>query len=124
MAIDITNTTKDAYTWRITYHDGRQVSEFDDERPDGRGFAEIDSLQVKRLRLLLPSGIPAHVVSIPDSATPVFFRRRTISINPNNDTASNRPVKHCIGWEKDEQAAYLFVFDDGSTLLTTDKQAV
>jgi hypothetical protein len=124
MAIDITTKAKDVYEWRVTYHDGRQVPEFDEERPDGRGFLEIDSSQVKRLRLLLSSGIPAHVVTIPDGATPVFFRRRTISINPNNDTTAKRPVKHCIGWKKDEQAVYLFVFSDGSTLLTTDKQAV
>jgi hypothetical protein len=117
--------------WQAIYRDGTRVPEFDDEETNGRGFVEVDSLQVKTLELLPTMSNPEdryrrpmHRVSIPDGATPVFFRRRTVTINNSDDFVIKKPTKHCIGWKKDEQACYLFVFDDGSTLLTTDKQAV
>jgi hypothetical protein len=122
--------TIDAYTWRVEYHNDVIIPEFDIERPDGRGFAEVNSEQVKTLELwpLLLSPIdqqmiPVHRVSIPEGATPVFFRRR-FTIAFQGDDTPGVSVKHCIGWKKDDSACYLFVFVDGSSLMTDDFHAV
>jgi hypothetical protein len=111
---------KDVYAWRVTYHNGLQLNEED----AAQGFASVDQLQVKRLRLLdASSGIPVHIVTIPQGATPIFFRRRSIELNPNTDEQAHKTV-HCIGWKKGDEAVYLFIFEDGSTLLTNNLQAV
>lgn len=109
----------DIHTWRVTYHDGTQIPEFDDERPDGRGFGEVEKHRVKTVELL-----GKHSVTIPDGAEPVFFRRRRVTVNPTDDTTVNHQAIHCIGWRRDDQEVYLFVFADGATLLSSDLQAV
>jgi len=117
---------KDVYTWHIIHCDDTETPEFDDARPDGRGFAEADIATAKIL-LLLPREQcrRAHVVHIPPGAVPIFFRRRTVTINLNNDgEATPEPTVHCIGWRRGEKAVYLFVFDDDSSVLSTDLQAV
>lgn len=110
----------DKYTWRISSHDGTQLEEQDAPA----GFASVDQTRVKRLRLVSRAGIPAHVVTVPDGATPVFFRRRSIALNLTEESSEPQGTVHCIGWKRDEQAVYLFVFDDEKTLLTDDLQAV
>lgn len=117
--INIAKPSTDAHTWCATYHNGALVPEYNDDRPDGRGFAEVDASQVKVLSLS-----SAHHVMIPDGAEPVFFRRRVIAVNPNTDEQQTSTVAHCIGWKKSDDACYLFVFDNGSTILTTDLNAV
>lgn len=116
----------DAYTWSVVHQDGTETPEFDDVRPDGRGFAEIDIATAMTLELLpREQWSQAHVVHIPPGAVPVFFRRRTVTITLNNGgEATPEPTVHCIGWQRDADAVYLFVFDDDSTLLSTDLQAV
>ena len=116
----------DVYTWCVIHRDGTTTNEFDDVRPDGRGFAEVDTTTATVL-LLFPRDQcrQAHVVQIPTGAVPVFFRRRTVTINLNNDgEATPEQTKHCIGWKRGEEAVYLFVFDDDSTVLSTDLQAI
>lgn len=113
------NIAKDAYMWRVTYQNGTQIPEYDESRPEGRGFAEIDGSQIRILGL-----DPGHHVIIPECAMPVFFRRRRMELNPNNDEEENLSTTHCIGWKSEKSACYLFVFGDGSTLLTDDLQAV
>lgn len=110
----------DKYTWRVSYHDGPQL----EERDAPAGFASVDQTRVKRLRLVSHSGIPEHIVTIPDGATPVFFRRRSIALNLAEENSEPRGTVHCIGWKRDEEAVYLFVFEDGKTLLSNDLQAV
>lgn len=112
---------KDTYTWRVTYHDGTQIHEFDEERLDGRGFLEVDQHQIKLVELISPN--LEHRVAIPEGATPVFFRRRSAIVMQGSDTP-DLSTKHCIGWNRSESSVYLFVLGDGSTLLTSDKQAV
>lgn len=113
------NQSKDAYNWYAIYKDETTIPEYDQERPDGRGFAEIDHTQMKALAL---SGL--HCVNIPEGATPIFFRRRSVAINIADGISTPRETVHCIGWKQGEQAVYLFVFEDGSTLLSADLQAV
>lgn len=114
---------QDAYHWWAVYTDDSCIGELD--RDEGRGFAEVDQARVKTLVLLPCKGDgPSHGVDIPQGAIPVFFRRRSVEINPLAGENTPRPTTHCIGWKRGEQAVYLFVFDDGSTLLTSDLQAV
>lgn len=122
MIIDI-KPAQDIYTWSVEYHDGVIVPEFDDERPDGRGWAEINSLQVRYIRLHQADGWPAHNVTIPDDAAPVFTRRRKLEMDMSTNE-QKLSTMHCIGWKSGESACYLFVCEDGSTLLTSNFQAV
>jgi hypothetical protein len=115
----------DAYTWCAIYQDGTTIQEFDETNSVGRGFAEVDSAQVKALELQPVDGqhLPSRHVALPAGATPVFFRRRKIELDPNSNEQMRSTV-HCIGWKRDDQAVYLFIHDDGSVLLTSDIQAV
>ena len=121
--IDITNHGTDLYTWIAVYEDETAVPEFDAERTDGRGFAEVDASRVRRLLLI---GDPGQaVVALPEGATPVFFRRRRIDVNLFTDEqTAPLTIAHCIGWQKDEAGCFLFVFGDGSSLLSSDMHAV
>ena len=122
---------KDAYTWRIMYRDETTLDEYDADYPSGRGFAEANTAQVKALALLPTGGLSPHSLLIPDGdlypAKPVFFRRRRIEIDPIIGT-QHRNTTHCIGWtqwiDNTVIEVYLFVFEDGSTLLTDNLQAV
>ena len=107
----------DLYTWVAIYEDGTAMPEYDDERPDGRGWADVDATRVSRLLLV---GMPGQaVVALPSGATPVFFRRRVIEMVD----CLARTI-HCIGWKREREECYLFLFEDGSSLLTADLQAV
>ena len=121
--IDITNHGTDLYTWIAVYEDETAVPEFDSSRPDGRGFAEVDASRVRRLLLI---GDPGQaVVALPQEATPVFFRRRRIDVNIFTDEQTKPlTVAHCIGWQKGEEGCFLFVFGDGSSLLSSDMHVV
>lgn len=110
---------KDVYTWMALYHDESAIQEYD--HPDGHGFAIVDSARVKRLTLASESC--SHSVNVPNGATPVFFRRRGIVVQPGGGQAP-LPTVHCIGWKHEDKAVYLFVGEDGSTLLTDDFQAI
>ena len=119
--IEIVHNGQDCYTWLAVYEDETVIPEFDGERPDGRGFAEVDASRVKRLLLV---GAPGQcVVALPKDATPVFFRRRRIEMDPVTE-AQQRSTIHCVGWQRETDACYLFVFPDGNSLLSSDLQAV
>lgn len=113
---------RDIYTWRVVYDDDCTAIYENAEN----SFADVDPLRVKTLLLLPLEGTecePQHI-DIPHGAQAVFFRRRSIEINPLAEESSPRPTVHCIGWKRGDEAIYLFVFDNGSTLLTDNLQAV
>lgn len=109
---------QDTYTWRVTYKDGSEVHE-----PDAETFVHVDQAQVKSLALLAFE-VVRHQVDIPDGAHAVFFRRRTLLLNPIDGAQAPGETIHCIGWKREDSAVYLFVFEDSCTLLTNDLQAV
>jgi len=114
----------DAYVWRVLYEDDTSLSEFDEVNTIGRGFAEVDQSRVKQVQLLdAPNGNVRRTAHVPTGAQPVFFRRRRVSVNVVSEASEQRPTVHCIGWKRGEDAVYLFVFDDGTTLLSSDLQA-
>lgn len=120
----IQERAKEAYTWRVVCTDGSYIGEYD--RKEGRGFAEVSDMQIRTLDLIpcIPFDDVIHRVLIPDGATPVFFRRRSVDVNPLGGEVQPRPTVHCIGWKQGEVAVYLFISSDGNTLLTDDLQAV
>lgn len=114
---------QDAYQWHVTYVDGTSTSEYDDARPDGRGWAEREATPVRAITLTRREQAGETVsILIPDGVTPIFFRRRSIALQPGMQTPL--PTVHCIGWKREDDAVYLFIGEDGSTLLTDDLQAV
>jgi hypothetical protein len=118
------NVTNDAYMWSAYTSTTTCMSEYDHK--EGRGFAETNTLKIKTIEIepLVPGSLPTHRVDIPEGAVPVFFRRRKIELDPSAKNGEKRTTIHCIGWKHEEKAVYLFVFDNGSTLLTSDLQAV
>ncbi len=119
------DTQRDGYTWRVAYADGTYTNEYDAVRPDGRAWSEREQKPVKAVTLTDPEQVAEreHSVLVPAGASPVFFRRRRVALDPAS-TEQRSSTAHCIGWKREEQGVYLFVFDDGATLLTSDFQAV
>ncbi len=105
----------DVYTWRAVYIDGTSI----DENEENSFTNDVNKENVASLFLL-----PLHRVDVPNGCHPIFFRRRSVEINPMNGEENGRPTVHCIGWKRGDEGTYLFVFDDGSAFLTNDLQAV
>ena len=112
---------KDRYHWRVVYRDGTHTDEYDETRKDGRGWSEREDKPIEVVRLVTSGH--THCVQVPTDAMPVFFRRRTLSIHSDIDEHTPLPAIHCIGWARGDEAVYLFVYDDNSTVLTTNLQA-
>lgn len=111
--------TTPAYTWCAVYGDNTAL-----EEQDAPNFASVDQSRVKSLFLLGSDYQHVHRVSIPDSAQAVFFRRSSTEIKLTDGSETERSVVHCIGWSLGDEGVYLFLGNDGSSLLTTDLQAV
>lgn len=107
------------YTWQALYSDDSRL----DEHDAVQGFASVDQERVAILSLL-SNGVPVHSVTISGGAQAVFFRRKSLVLNLMDESAKQGQTIHCIGWKRGEEAAYLFVFANGTTLLTSDLQAV
>ncbi len=45
----------------------------------------------------------------------------TLNLETSEET---HKTAHCIGWKRGDEAIYLFVLSDGSTLLTDNLQAI
>ncbi|HTJ49434.1 MAG TPA: hypothetical protein VL443_08290 [Cyclobacteriaceae bacterium] len=110
-----------SYSWTIIYKNGNFFNEYD--CAGKRKFSDIDIKDVKHLRLdPMEIGLQTHFVNIPEGAEPIFFRRTQIAFAP--EKVENLLTAHCIGWKKENTAVYLFVFSDGSTILSDDLQTV
>ena len=117
----MTGRVLEAYTWYVIDSDDCTSLQEDEEN----NFTCVDQTKIKAVLLLpLQKLEVGHRVDIPKGAQAIFFRRRSIEINPLSGQESNRPTTHCIGWKNEESAVYLFVFQDGSTLLSNDLQAI
>lgn len=117
--IPVEKAQQEAFIWRAMYSDETVVCEEDVDK-----FADVDASRVASLFLLPLQGGAAHRVDIPQGATPVFFRRHPLEINVMQGSGTLHPTTHCIGWKRGDEGVYLFVFDDGSTFLTNELQAV
>lgn len=125
--VPIPERIDDAFTWRAHYHDGQIVSE--DDVPEGRGWAEVEKERVRALTLesRVQPFYFTQQTQIPPGASPVFFRRRSVQVNASSPEATYNGTIHCIGWTRgagEDGGVYLFIFEDGDTILTTDLNAV
>jgi len=120
---------KDAYTWRVEYTDGSQLSEITD---DGviLPFGAVEMGRVRALGVVAVEGedAPLFMVWIKPGQRPIFFRRRGIELDPNNGKQTALPATTCIGWQETKRgsnvASYLFITPDGTVILTSDPKAV
>ena len=115
----------DLWLWRVYYRDGEILNEYD-ENGNARGWASVDLERGVDKIILVPSrdDLSMHALVVPPTAkAPVVFRRRTITIktNPDDDTPiPDVPAITCAGWE----GAYIFLFHDGSFVLSDNRDAV
>jgi len=97
--------------WHVLYHDGTECNE-EDTSGDVvrlRGWAEIDHAQVALLQIRQDDMVVASVL-IPDGAIPVLFRRRTIEIRTDGETAQEqgRTTVSVIGWRSEYGECWLW----------------
>lgn len=111
----------EAYQWYVALQQGDLlIPEYDEMFPQGRGFSDITA-PIKSVMLIGEGG--SHCCLIPQGANPVFFRRRALTLVPGMKT-QHIATAHCIGYEGEMGSSYLFVFEDNSTLLTHDRNAI
>lgn len=114
---------RDDYLWRGHYSDQTTIDEIG---PDGvpRPFADIDLSRLKALELI---GERSYVVPISPGIRPIFFRRRRIETTMDGAEVGRSTIT-CIGWQKTERGrnvqSFLFLFPDGSSVLSDDRNAV
>lgn len=112
---------QNTYTWIAAYWDERVLREEDAPQ----GFVDVDQEQIKSVALLTAENKLVYCVDIPEQAHAIFFRRRSRVLNLTDpDNVQFGQTVHCIGWEHNESAVYLFVLANGITLLTNDLQAI
>ena len=115
----------DRWTWTAHLVDGTAVAEYDDAGV-ARGWAAVDGRAVRAI-VLTPTaaGLPGPMVAtVPEGATPVLFRRRTLTVQADGGAVVEQRTATCAGWEREGQGCYLVAFDDGAILLTADREGV
>jgi hypothetical protein len=108
----------DIWHWRARYTDGSVIDEYD--RPEGRGFAEVEQHRLAAVELVPQRpGLAAPCVEIDVSRglRPVFFRRRTIELSLSGGEAAHATVT-ALGWARGDERALLFCHEGGRIVLT------
>ncbi len=122
---------EDSWFWAAHYKDGTHLCEIDSK---GRhAFAEVDQSKLSEF-VLIPhkEGLSVHKLKISPTMRPIFFRRRTITVDPNTMEEKGRECVHCLGWQttigrgksKRNISTYNFIFDDGTVLTSDNHDAV
>ena len=116
---------QDAYTWLVEYDDGTVFPELQEDGSP-RPFGEVDIPRVKQLWVRPSNGtpLPPYGVTLQDEQRPVFFRRRGLTLRSATGEQVPEPEITVVGWEDGNVASYLFVFRDGSAVLSSDRNAV
>ena len=104
----------DVYTWIAHYGDGDHLAETAD-----RPWAEVDQdrLSVIELRPLV-AGFAPLALQVPAGAQGFFTRRRSLEIDLGAGVEVGRQTITIIGYVADGRAMYLYIYPDGSQLLT------
>lgn len=127
------NLCKDVWVWVALYRDGEMLTECPCGDPARRhaAFADIDLTRVVSMALIPQQpGLPQVVMQLTDpSMRIVFFRRRYVELNVSSGSQRPNPTIHCLGWQKNlpdgtNVQSYTFVFEDGSVLVTDNRNAV
>ncbi len=131
-----------AFLWRAIYSDA-YLDEQSDTASDCAGgdavhtnddrtehvFACIDQEHLLAL-VLIPQvpGLSTYVLKLTDGTRPIFFRRHQMTVNPLTGEEIDHTTVTCFGWQRsvsgETVAAYTFLFDDGSVVVSDDLQAV
>jgi hypothetical protein len=120
--------SQDAYTWQVFYEDGAAVREHDEA--EGVSWSEATRKTVSEIALCSASSGREirHIVQVPEGAIPVFFRRRSLMIDPmaTEGDGKYQATAHCIGWKREEtgEEVYQFILEHGASILTSDLQAI
>jgi hypothetical protein len=121
----ICSQCRDLWSWMVVYRDGSAVYECQGESAPHAAWKDVNDRLVAGLALIpRQAGLQQVVVHVPEGAVPVLFRRRQIELNMASGEQTGRQTIHCLGWEGFHNASYVFIFQDGSTLLTSDRNAV
>jgi hypothetical protein len=121
---------QDTYTWRVFYEGDEHATLGEYDRAEGVSFAEACKETVAEIALCSASSPQEirHIVQVPPGATPVFFRRRSLMIDPmaTEGNGKYQATAHCIGWKRPEtgEEVYQFILDHGVSILTSDLQAI
>lgn len=123
--VEIAPQVQDAWQWVAHYVDGETLPEYDAGHPTGRGWKDVDLTRVAYV--VLQSQMPHlahHVLKLPVGAEPVFLRRRVIGLDPVTDQETSRATITLLGWRRGDKESFVFYFEDGSSLISDDLNAV
>jgi len=115
----------DLWTWLVQYQDETVLPECQGTSMPHAAWANVDKTRVKNI-VLVPrqEGLEQVVVDV-GAHSPVFFRRRYKELNFNGLQEVSQQNIHCLGYEDADGAGnYVFVFEDGSVLLSANRNAV
>ncbi len=122
-----TSAVLDGWVWAAQDISGQL---FHEHTEDGtaRGWSEVDHARVVAVHLFPRyDGLQHHAVWIDRARgeVPVFFRRRRIDIAQADGTETGRATIHVLGVERpDGSGAYVALYEDGSTVHTTNREAI
>jgi hypothetical protein len=120
--MEVSVNVQDIYTWRAYYDNN--ATDYLDESHAVAGFGSVDLARCTSITLINQANLTLYVVEVPAGAQAVFFRRRRVAISLSDESCKPQGTVHCIGWKRsDEEVAYLFVYEDGSALLSNNLQA-
>jgi hypothetical protein len=113
--------SNEAYRWVVLYNDG--TAETEDVLG---GWANVQQDKLVGIQLLPNrSGLHQHVVYVntQEGQRGIVLRKRIATVDPlAQQEIGGRQTIHCIGWQKTVEGtnvkSMLWVFDDGSTILT------
>jgi hypothetical protein len=115
----------DLWSWLVQYHDETILPECQGTSMPHNAWAKVEKTKVKNI-VLVPRkpGLEQVVVDV-GAHSPVFFRRRYKELNISGGQEVSQQNIHCLGYEAaDGTGNYVFVFEDGSVLLSTNRNAV
>ncbi len=114
---------QDSYSWVALYSNGETLGEHDG---GGQPFAAVDLSRLAAV-VLVPNrpGFPQIHVRIGPGMRPIFFRRRSIALDPNSGESSHLPSVTVIGWQKTVAGrnvkSFTWIFDEDGSIALTDQ---
>ncbi len=114
----------DVFTWIACYDDGSSLMEIESDGTE-HGFAEVDLDRLSAFVLNpMREGLPSPVVKIDRAGgqRPIFFRRRSIALDPETHGEANRSTITVLGWQKTVEGknvkSFAALYEDGSVLIS------
>lgn len=119
----------DSWKWVATCADHTRISECGEDGSHPT-FASLDKSKLVSITWVPknPALEPVEVnEGMPDTSA-VLFKRRSVEVQSDSGYSSSLPTIYCAGWEREEEGrivgSYTFIFEDGHTFTSTDRNAV